>query len=154
MIKIISNPLKKELIARSILYDLPEWFGIPEATEEYINRSREMLMFASLDGNNDANGFICLESHNEDTLEIYVMAVLKKERNKGIGKELIKNINEYAKQKGYKLIEVKTLDDSHPDKGYKETRQFYQKVGFYKLETITTLWGETSPCLIMVKIVD
>lgn len=153
MIKIINNPLKKELISRTILYDLPDWFGIPEATEEYIARSKDLLMYASLDDNNEANGFISLLPHNKDTIEIYVMGVLKKDRHKGIGKDLIKVTTEYAKDKGYKFIEVKTLDDSDPDKGYQETRQFYQRVGFYKLETIKELWSETSPCLIMVKIV-
>lgn len=154
MIKVISNPLKKELIARTILYDLPEWFGIPEATEEYINKSRDMLMFVSLDDNNEANGFVCIEPHNTDTIEIYVMGVLKKQRKKGIGRDLIKKVNEYAKAEGYKLIEVKTLDESFPDQGYQETRLFYQSVGFSKLETILSLWGETCPCLIMVKIIS
>lgn len=38
MIKQILNNDDKQKIARIILEALPEWFGIPEATEEYIVR--------------------------------------------------------------------------------------------------------------------
>lgn len=46
---------------------------------------------------------------------------------------------------------VKTLGESHPDKYYKLTREFYNRCGFYPLEEIKEIWGEENPCLIMVK---
>jgi hypothetical protein len=46
---------------------------------------------------------------------------------------------------------VKTLGNSHPDKNYKSTREFYSAVGFYPLEEIKEIWGEKNPCLIMIK---
>lgn len=49
-----------------------------------------------------------------------------------------------------RLLEIKTLGASHPDKGYARTRHFYEGVGFLALEE-TGLWGEGTPCLIMVK---
>ena len=45
MIKQILNNEDKQEIARMILEALPEWFGIPEATEEYIMESAEQLFF-------------------------------------------------------------------------------------------------------------
>ena len=36
MIKIINDKAEKKQIARAILERLPEWFGIPEARENYI----------------------------------------------------------------------------------------------------------------------
>ena len=36
----IANDEDKKSITRNILEELPEWFGIPEAREEYIPRQR------------------------------------------------------------------------------------------------------------------
>ena len=36
----IDNNAAKASIARTVLEALPEWFGIPEATEEYIADSK------------------------------------------------------------------------------------------------------------------
>ena len=55
-----------------------------------------------------------------------------------------------AVSRGVRLLEVKTLGPSHPDAGYALTRRFYEKRGFLPLEE-TDLWGEGTPCLIMVK---
>lgn len=49
-----------------------------------------------------------------------------------------------------RLLEVKTLGPSHPDPAYARTRRFYEKMGFLALEE-TDLWGEDTPCPIMVK---
>ena len=40
IIKRIESDSAKEDITRTILESLPDWFGIPEATEEYIADSR------------------------------------------------------------------------------------------------------------------
>ena len=34
------------LISRKILSDLPEWFGLPESTENYIQESKKMPFLA------------------------------------------------------------------------------------------------------------
>ena len=36
---------RKRAIAREVLADLPEWFGIPESTEEYIRECGSMTFF-------------------------------------------------------------------------------------------------------------
>ena len=40
-VEIIDNVEQKENIARTILEQLPEWFGLPDSTKEYIENSRE-----------------------------------------------------------------------------------------------------------------
>ena len=35
-VSFVSDPVRRVEIARTILSQLPEWFGIPAATEEYI----------------------------------------------------------------------------------------------------------------------
>ena len=63
---------------------------------------------------------------------------------------MLEAIERDAREGGVRLLEVKTLGPSHPDPGYARTRRFYAKMGFLALEA-TNLWGEDTPCLIMVK---
>lgn len=47
MIRILINPEEKKVIARQILEALPEWFGIPESTENYIEveyKNKDVVM--------------------------------------------------------------------------------------------------------------
>ena len=62
----------------------------------------------------------------------------------------VKAVEQDARERGVQLLEVKTLGSSHPDPGYARTRQFYEQAGFLPLEE-TDLWGESNPCLFMVK---
>lgn len=45
-IREIVDKKEKELISREILNDLPEWFGMPESTEEYIKDSQDKPFIA------------------------------------------------------------------------------------------------------------
>ena len=47
-IKEITHKKEKEIISRDILNDLPEWFGMPESTEEYIKDSQDIISFSFL----------------------------------------------------------------------------------------------------------
>ncbi len=51
-ITLIDDTERKRAIAREVLLDLPEWFCIPEATEEYIRESGNMPFFAAMEGKN------------------------------------------------------------------------------------------------------
>lgn len=68
----------------------------------------------------------------------------------GVGTAMMAAIEADSTARGVRLLEVKTLGASHPDPGYARTRHFYEKRGFLPLEE-TDLWGEETPCLIMVK---
>lgn len=35
-IKEVIDKREKEKVSKEVLYDLPEWFGLPESTENYI----------------------------------------------------------------------------------------------------------------------
>ncbi len=149
-IKSIDNAEMKSNITDLVLRQLPEWFGIEEAIVEYIDKSKEMMFFAAYH-NNEAVGFLSLKINNEHTSEIYAMGVLKGNHNRGIGRELVERAASYSQKNGYKFLMVKTLGETHPDKNYKKTREFYIKSGFYPLEEIKEIWGEQSPCLLMVR---
>lgn len=46
-IKEINDKQEKREISSNILKSLPNWFGIPESTQEYINESSKLPFFAA-----------------------------------------------------------------------------------------------------------
>ncbi len=79
------------------------------------------------------------------------MGILPDYHRKGIGRALIDSVMSWTKERGYEFLQVKTLDESHPDVHYSGTRKFYLSVGFRPLECLPELWGKENPCLIMIK---
>lgn len=148
MVHKIESAEEKKKISREVLADLPEWFGIPESTEEYIRESADMPFWASFSGN-EATGFIALKQTSPFAAELYVTGVKKRFHRQGIGRELFQAFYEYAKQNEYEFLQVKTVDEGRYDE-YDQTRMFYERLGFRKLEVFPALWDEWNPCLIMV----
>lgn len=150
IIKEINDKQEKKEISTSILESLPNWFGIQESTQEYISESSNLPFFAAIDESKPL-GFISIKENNRYTAEIYVMGVLPDCHNQGIGTSLLNRVLQWTKEKGYEFLQVKTLDDSHPDFHYGKTRKFYTSVGFKPLECLPELWGRENPCLIMIQ---
>ena len=147
-IREITLPNDKQRIAREILEALPEWFGIPEAREEYIKKSAAQPFFAAFDGEN-AVGFLCLDETGKDTAELYVMGVLKDYHRHGVGRRLFEAAKERAKELGYSFLQVKTVQmGKYPE--YDATNRFYLALGFREFEVFPTLWDEWNPCQIYV----
>lgn len=141
---------QKSIITNSILRELPEWFGMEESIIEYVYGVKNSDFYAAYYLDMPV-GFISIKSNNKYTSEIYVMALLKEHHKHGIGKKMLDTIQEELIKNKVKFLMVKTLGDSHPDKHYKNTREFYKNVGFYPLAEMKEIWGESNPCLIMVK---
>lgn len=144
----IIDPERKRVIAREVLADLPEWFGIPESTEEYIRESAGMPFFAAMEGE-EILGFMALKETSPHTCEIYVTGVKKRFHRCGTGSAMFAAFCEYARQQGYRYAQVKTVAAGHYPE-YDATRMFYEHLGFVALEVFPTLWDECNPCLIMV----
>lgn len=85
MIKQITSIFEKREICRTVLEELPEWFGIPESREEYISQSETQDFFVVFQ-EEKVVGFLCLKQTGKDTVEIAVMGVLKPFQGHGIGK--------------------------------------------------------------------
>lgn len=149
LIKEIKDKDKKYDIAKAILDDLPEWFGIAEAKEEYAFESKSMPFFAAIQNEKEV-GFLSIKSNNIYTAEIYVMGIKKDYHRKGIGRDLFKACYGWCKEQGFEFLQVKTLDESHPDMNYRMTREYYLSMGFRPLECFPSLWGEANPCLILI----
>ena len=87
MIRKIESQDEKRAIARTVLEALPDWFGVPEAREQYIRESADRLMFADLrDG--QPVGFLCLKETGKATMELALMGVLQPWHRQGIGRAL------------------------------------------------------------------
>lgn len=147
-IKQIANDTAKAHIARTILEALPDWFGIPEATEEYIAGSSGKPFFCAYDGEKPV-GFLYLKETGRHTVELAVMGVLKEYHRLGIGRKLFEEAKETAKQQGYSFIQVKTVQMGKYD-SYDDTNKFYLSLGFKELEVFPTLWDEWNPCQIYI----
>lgn len=147
-IREITTPDEKRRITRLILESLPDWFGIPEAREEYIEKSVKQPFFAAFDGEN-AVGFLYLAETGRDTAELYVMGVLKEYHRRGVGKMLFAAAKQQAKELGYSFLQVKTVQmGKYPE--YDATNRFYLALGFGEFEVFPTLWDEWNPCQIYV----
>lgn len=134
-----------------ILRSLPTWFGIEEAIKQYRCDIAFMETYlAFIDNTDDLAGFITLNYHNEFSAEIQVMAVRQPYHRTGIGAAMVKFAENKLIEQRIRLLQVKTLAPSHPDSNYKKTRKFYLSLGFLPLEE-NRLWGDSNPCLIMVK---
>ena len=141
---IIQSPEEKAAISAQILRSLPEWFGLPESTAEYIEACRSLPFWAEYRDGTPV-GFLAMRETGPYTAELYVMGVLKEYHRQGVGRALFSSFQEYTKSKGYEYLQVKTVDAGrYPE--YDRTRLFYESLGFRKLETFPTLWDEWNPC--------
>lgn len=149
IIKEIVDIDEKEKISREILNDLPEWFGMPESTEEYITDSQDKPFIACF-MDNEAVGFVVLNSTSVDCADIFVMGIKKNYHRMGIGTKLNDAYEKLAKKLGYTYTQVKTVQSGHY-KEYDITNNFYKSVGYKELEVFPTLWDEWNPCQIYIK---
>ena len=147
--KVTDKDLKTN-ITLEIMNSLPTWFSPPEDIAKKSIMHREMPFFAVFDGNK-VIGFLALKVHNEYTVDMYNLGVLEKYHRQGIGHIMLKSVENYCKENGYKFITVKTLDSSAQYEPYERTRSFYLKNGFYPLEVFPLFWNEENPCLFLAK---
>ena len=150
MFEIIRPKTDRAAIARSILEGLPEWFGIPNAREEYIKRAADLPMLAVSTGT-QIIGFLSIENKTHVSSEVYVLGVRREWYRQGIGKRLFSAIEVDLVADGIRYLIVKTLSDKRRDAHYLVTRQFYESIGFEPIDELPELWGPDNPCLLMIK---
>ena len=111
VIRQIDSDIEKASIARTLLESLPDWFGIPEATEEYIADSKGRPFFCAY-ADDVPVGFLYLKETGRHTVELAVMGVLKEFHRQGMGRKLFAEAKNEAKRLGYSFIQVKTVQIS------------------------------------------
>ena len=139
-------------IAAEILYQLPDWFGIPEATANYVKECANLDLWVVLDGIRPI-GFIALKQHFAAAAELYVLGVLQDYHRQGVGRQLLAAVEKHCQEQGIRFLQVKTLDPAKENVCYDRTRSYYLAMGFTPLETFLTLWDAGNPCLQMIKVI-
>lgn len=147
-ITFVTSPQERSAIAREILTGLPEWFGIPESTGEYIRCCADMPFVAAVEDGRPL-GFMCLRETSAYTAEVYVCGVQKSAHRQGVGSALFRAIRDHARSLGYEYLQVKTVAAGCYAE-YDRTRLFYERMGFRALEVFPTLWDECNTCLVMI----
>lgn len=148
-IKKIEEKNKKIEISTNILENLPQWFGLPDSTEEYIRQSAHMDFLCCFDDDLPV-GFIVLKENSKYCCEIYVMGILKSHHRRGIGRKLFESFTKLALDKEYEFIQVKTVE-SGKYREYDIGNCYYKAMGFKEMEVFEDLWDEHNPCQIYIK---
>lgn len=132
-----------------LLSTVPEWFGIDEANQSYVDDARHMETWSVRDDSGTVIGVTLIDRDFPTSADVHLTVVDRAWHGKGVGTAMIETIADACRADGVRLLQVKTLGPSHPDVGYARTRHFYERCGFLPLEE-TDLWGQDNPCLFMV----
>lgn len=92
----------------------------------------------------EAIGFVVLNQTSSDCADIFVMGIKKKFHRQGIGEKLNEAYESLARKLGYTYSQVKTVETGHYEE-YDMTNEFYQAMGYKKLEVLPELWDERNP---------
>ena len=144
----VDEPDQRAAIAADILADLPDWFGLPDSTAEYVKDSRDLPFWAARQGGEDL-GFLALKQTGPRAAELYVMGVRPAYHHLGLGRKLFEAAYQYAREQGYAFLQVKTVQEGHYPE-YDRTCAFYRSLGFTELECLPTLWDSWNPCQIFI----
>jgi GNAT superfamily N-acetyltransferase len=136
--------------AEGILRTLPAWFGDEESRLEYARNTAGLPTFVAEEAGKPI-AFVSLRKHFSESWEIDCIAVAAPARMTGVGRLLHSHVEQWLKDQGVKLLQVKTLAETHPSVEYAQTRKFYTRLGYRPLEVIPDLWGPHLPVLVMIK---
>ena len=148
VIKEVKDEEQKMAVVAKVLKDLPEWFGIPESTQAYIEGAKDLKVWTAFQESN-LLGFVSLSYSSEDCAEIDCLGVKKSFQGQGIGSQLLATLESEAR-KNFDYLQVKTVAEGS-NKDYDRTNIFYRSLGFKKLEIFPQLWDLKNPCQILIK---
>lgn len=148
VIEEVKDENQKKAVVAEVLKDLPEWFGIPESTQAYIEGTTDLQVWAAYQ-ESDLTGFVSLSYSSEDCAEIDCFGVKKAYQGRKIGSQLLATLESEARKK-VDYLQVKTVAEGS-NKDYDRTNVFYRSLGFKKLEIFPQLWGSQNPCQILIK---
>jgi GNAT superfamily N-acetyltransferase len=158
--------------AHDILGELPEWFGIDRFTHEYVEAAAKFPNYVAVaapepaprggapapaieaDGgkipSEDVLGVLLVDQRYPTSAEVHLLAVRRKHHRGGIGRTLVRRVEDDLRAQGVRLLSVKTFGPSASDPDFDRTRAFYTACGFHPVEEFPDLWAD-NPCILMVK---
>ncbi len=139
-------------LCSSLLAELPEWFGTPDANADYVRHADEHPgVVAWIEG--EQVGLTTVVRHGPFAAEVHLMAVRRRNHRQGVGRAMLHLVETRLGAEGVEFLQVKTLSSLHPDVSYAHTRAFYLGYGFRVLEEHPSLWGPDSPAVQLIKAV-
>ena len=136
-----------------ILRALPKWFGIEKSLLQYVKDADSMPTMLVKDGE-DVIGFLTIKRNFPESADIHCMGILPQYHRTGVGRILIKALEDFLRSDGVRILQVKTVSADSDCEAYAKSRAFYTAVGFIPLEVFPTLWDEWNPCLVFVKSIE
>ncbi|MDR6573391.1 GNAT superfamily N-acetyltransferase [Curtobacterium sp. 320] len=134
-----------------ILEALPDWFGDPEAIDNYVAAAedgRHGSLLAVEDG--VVVGVALTRRHFPESAELHLLAVHPTAHRRGVGRLLVERVAADLAADGCAMLSVHTVGPSFENMPYARTRAFYRRVGFTPLEEHDGLdWS--GPSLILVR---
>jgi len=132
-----------------VLRTLPAWFGIEEATANYVEKAARLESFVARTGSVTV-GVALVDRHFPEAAELALLAVRRDLRGIGVGSRLVTAVEEHLRTDSCRFLEVLTVGPSYDDEGYAETRAFYTAIGFAPVHEFDRLdWD--GPTLLMIK---
>jgi GNAT superfamily N-acetyltransferase len=137
-------------LCRELLDELPDWFGIPEAVDEYVVKAERATAVVAIADTREV-GLLTLIRHTAYAAEIDVTAVKPDHHRRGIGRAMVDRAEHLLARDGVEYLQVKTLADTVEYEPYARTRAFYAACGFRPLQVFPDLWDPENPALQFVK---
>ena len=132
-----------------ILAGVPEWFGIPEATVQYVADAARLPSYLAVE-DGEVVGVALVAEHVPESRELHLLAVRRDRHRQGIGRLLVETVATELRHAGVRLLEVHTVGPSHESEEYARTREFYLATGFVPMTELLGIdWN--GPTLILVR---
>lgn len=137
---------------RSILKSLPNWFGDPDAIDNYEHDAVSDAFQSLLAVDSEKTvGVALVRRHFPEAAELHLIAVAPDVRGRGVGRALVERIALDLTDDECRLLSVHTVGPSFDSEPYAETRKFYKGKGFCPLEEHHGLdWP--GPSMILVRV--
>lgn len=139
----ISSPSRAEIVVGKsghvedclrIAESLPEYFNEAGLEEVWRSLSSDALYVAV--ENEHVVGFAAVSEERNERAEIAWLAVDPAHQRNGIGRALVRRIEERLARRGVRLLAVKTLAEEADYPPFEATRRFYERAGFKHVETV------------------
>lgn len=120
---------------RRILESLPDWFGDPDAIDNYVDASEDHA-YESLLATKGATvvGVALTQRHFREAAELHLIAAHPSARGEGVGRLLVEQVAAELAADNCALLSVHTVGPSFENEPYGQTRGFYSHLGFLPME--------------------
>ena len=103
-----------------------------------------MPFFSAFEGDR-AIGFVALKIHNEYTIDMYTMGVLREYHRQGVGRAMLEAVEDYGRRNGFKFITVKTLEASAQYGSTNGPGHFILKAGSFRWRSFPSFGTRRTP---------